>query len=489
VAATDNNDLLASFSCYGQNSVDLAAPGVNILSCFPTYMTAAMTSGGYATNYFSISGTSMATPHVAGACALMAAAHPELSAAMIKTLIMVQTDQIPALAGKCVTGGRLNIGSAIVLSPQPFLRLWGQTVTDPAPGGNGDGRVTPGETAQIAVRLMNASTNGAVNVTATVSIVHPAITIVSNTVSFGDIPGLTEMQGSNTFVFTVTTDCPPQLVTFEMVTTDGAGNAWTNLLPVRVRDSPGYPARCATTAARGSASGSIATARTLTRDVHKPDRVFGSQWQVFFRRSGRILLPLFVLVGKQNILHRKNIVTPPDATNVDFEATTVFISGRVTDARTGNPQTNATVDYYVVSDAPDANDPGVTPYGWKTYAIRGTTTVDTNGNYTMSTVMMTTSIVSVTPWAAGYTNTAPLLVTVPNNATGVNFAIAAPDINIGVTPAAVSRSVKIGTIVTQTLVIANSGGASMPWTLWQESDEAYQAGTQVRNIPTTNDWV
>ena len=487
VAATDNNDLLASFSCYGQNSVDLGAPGVSILSTFPTTLTTAMTKSGLSTNYASISGTSMATPHVAGACALMAAAHPTLSATTIKTLIMAQTDQIPALAGKCVTGGRLNIGNAIRLTSQPVLRLWGKTVTDPAPGGNGDGRVNPGETAQIAVKLMNASTNAATNVTATISITHPYITVVSNTIPFGDIQGLSEKQASNAFVFTVGSDCPPQLVTFQMVTSDGAGNAWTNLLPVRVRGM----SKISGTVRFDGGPGIGFKVICYGQDV---DTGALTYLTVFADLNGKYAFDVLdgsytvysYWSGNGRIQNRKNIVTPPDATNVDFEAMTVTLSGRVTDANTGDPQTNATVDFYVVGDAPDANWPGVTPLSLRTWDVRGATTVDTNGNFTLSTVMMTTSLVSVTPWVAGYSNTPPRIVTVPTNAAGVDFAVAAPNVNIGVTPAAVVRSVKIGTVVTQSLVIANSGGASMPWTLWQESDEAYQAGTSVRTIPTTD---
>jgi subtilisin family serine protease len=96
VAATDHNDNLASFSCYGATSVDLAAPGVDILSCQP--------GGGYQL----LSGTSMATPHVSGAVALAMGRFPAMTNLQIKQLMMIAADPKPQLAGRMVTGGRLN---------------------------------------------------------------------------------------------------------------------------------------------------------------------------------------------------------------------------------------------------------------------------------------------------------------------------------------------------------------------------------------------
>ena len=96
VAATDHNDQLASFSNYGATTVDLGAPGVDILSCQP---------GGL---YQLLSGTSMATPHVAGVAALLYGRFPALAASMVKNRILTFVDPLPALAGRCVTGGRLN---------------------------------------------------------------------------------------------------------------------------------------------------------------------------------------------------------------------------------------------------------------------------------------------------------------------------------------------------------------------------------------------
>lgn len=107
VAATDHNDALASFSNYDDVAVDLGAPGVNILSTVPTGW---LPSGLFdASGYMRLNGTSMATPHVSGAAALLKAAVPSLTWQQIKTQILTSVDPIPALSGKTVSGGRLNV--------------------------------------------------------------------------------------------------------------------------------------------------------------------------------------------------------------------------------------------------------------------------------------------------------------------------------------------------------------------------------------------
>ncbi|HEX9997489.1 MAG TPA: S8 family serine peptidase [Abditibacterium sp.] len=103
VAASDSADNPATFTNYGATQVDLAAPGVGIVSALATSTTA----------YGSFSGTSMATPHVAGAAALLASATPGISVATLRTALLNSVDVLPQWSGKVVTGGRLNVARAL----------------------------------------------------------------------------------------------------------------------------------------------------------------------------------------------------------------------------------------------------------------------------------------------------------------------------------------------------------------------------------------
>ncbi|HEY9285045.1 MAG TPA: S8 family peptidase [Pyrinomonadaceae bacterium] len=104
VAATDNNDQLANTaswgSNYGRTSVDLAAPGNLILSTI---------IGG---SYDWFSGTSMATPQVSGAAALVLS-RCALDTAGLKAALLGNVDSVAALSAVTVTGGRLNVGKAL----------------------------------------------------------------------------------------------------------------------------------------------------------------------------------------------------------------------------------------------------------------------------------------------------------------------------------------------------------------------------------------
>jgi thermitase len=96
VAAIDNKGALAYFSNWGLTNVHLGAPGVSIYST--------VLNGGYG----SMSGTSMATPFVAGIAALVKSAHPEYSYSEIKDKIMNGAVALPSLDGKTISGGTAN---------------------------------------------------------------------------------------------------------------------------------------------------------------------------------------------------------------------------------------------------------------------------------------------------------------------------------------------------------------------------------------------
>ena len=101
VAATDDRDQLANFSNFGVTSVDIAAPGVNILST---------TLGG---GYGLLSGTSMASPHVAGVVALLASSLPGASVAQLKSAVLLGADPLPNLTGVVLSGARLNAAKSV----------------------------------------------------------------------------------------------------------------------------------------------------------------------------------------------------------------------------------------------------------------------------------------------------------------------------------------------------------------------------------------
>jgi subtilisin family serine protease len=106
VAATTNTDERAFFSNYGANSVHLGAPGMDILSTIRDQA------------YGFSSGTSMATPHVSGAAALVLS-HCTVNTAELKEVLLGTVDRVPSLESRTITGGRLNVHSAMYACTAP----------------------------------------------------------------------------------------------------------------------------------------------------------------------------------------------------------------------------------------------------------------------------------------------------------------------------------------------------------------------------------
>ena len=101
VASITSTGALSSFSNYGAVSVDLGAPGSSILSTLP------------GNQYGTFSGTSMATPHVTGALALMASTTSQATAQQLKDALLQSAVATSSLSGKTLSGGRLDVEAAI----------------------------------------------------------------------------------------------------------------------------------------------------------------------------------------------------------------------------------------------------------------------------------------------------------------------------------------------------------------------------------------
>ena len=141
VANTTSSDELSSTSHYGAKSVDIAAPGTDIYSTIPT------------SSYGTMSGTSMATPMVASAVAVMRAVNPNISAKEIKETLCSSSDKLSALTGKVISGGRLNAYNAVkAIMPTatptltPTVKPTATPTTVPTP------TVTPSPTATPTVK-------------------------------------------------------------------------------------------------------------------------------------------------------------------------------------------------------------------------------------------------------------------------------------------------------------------------------------------------
>jgi subtilisin family serine protease len=129
VAATDVNGNLVGFSDYGAKTVEVAAPGNDIYSTMP--------NNGYGLD----SGTSFASPQVAGVAALVLAQNPTWSASQVVSRIIATAMPLPSLAGKTVSGGLVNAAAAVGASTTQTT-----TIVNLAHSFNRMGIVTDGST-------------------------------------------------------------------------------------------------------------------------------------------------------------------------------------------------------------------------------------------------------------------------------------------------------------------------------------------------------
>jgi len=245
VGATDSGDNIASFSARGPapnqspwndpqywprpdwNRIkpNISAPGVNVRS--------ALRTGGY--GY--MSGTSMATPHVAGAIAILFQKNPSLDFETVYSLLLDYADK-PSQGAPYPNNnygwGRLNVYQSLLHTPTPNMpNITLQSYDLQDAGGNGIW--DPGETAYIRVTLYNSGI-GATNVNATLRTTSQYVTIQDSTSYFGNIPqGGTANNNNDPYVVVAAQNTPVGTqVTFNLYITADGGYSNTQSFTVTI---------------------------------------------------------------------------------------------------------------------------------------------------------------------------------------------------------------------------------------------------------------
>ncbi len=294
VGASDHTDQRAWFSCYGATSVDLFAPGVSTLSTVP--------GGGYA----SYNGTSMATPHVSGACALMKSVSPTLTASQIKAALIAQVDVQPAFTGFCVSNGRLNLFKALQSVAGPQLAI----ETGPAQEiGDGDGLIEAGEVARVAATVINVGNETIASARIVLACDDPAAVVSVGTVNLGTIiPGRSV---SATWDVQLGTDIAPHVVTGTLTASGSVGGPWVRSVPILVRQQTRMGGRVLTATGRNPVAGAAITidgagpAITSAADGSWSAQVLDGEHTIACTATGHVPASL-------------TVVTPPDRDDLEI---------------------------------------------------------------------------------------------------------------------------------------------------------------------------
>ncbi len=263
IAATDINDVLATFSSVGPScweyapwyydypwrpgtglrKPDIAAPGVSIISCSRSNDSA----------YTTMSGTSMATPCCAGVAALLLSKNPNLTVSQIDSLMQMFSLDLGAAGKDTMYGaGRVQAKRSIDNTPATgsFIDLriaeFGNIVLDPTPNGNANDFFEPSERITLVDTIVNLGSMVANGVTGILRTTNSHIAIEDSTSTFGNIdPNTKGNNGADPFILSADTLIDlGTLVPFTLALTSGA---YTKTLNFHIRmgsvmgpDSVGY---------------------------------------------------------------------------------------------------------------------------------------------------------------------------------------------------------------------------------------------------------
>ncbi len=193
VAATSNSDAKADFSNFG-TTVDIAAPGENIRSTFHNGVTGLF------------SGTSQATPHVAGVIALVRTQHPEWTGLQAAQQVRITADNIdaanPGFVGQ-LGSGRVNAQKAVTISNLPSIRIADITFID----ANGNNVIEKSESVELRINLTNYLVPAS-NINLTLTESDPFVSITSANANLASLGTLQTTSTPVSFSFNVSSSAP-----------------------------------------------------------------------------------------------------------------------------------------------------------------------------------------------------------------------------------------------------------------------------------------
>ncbi len=297
VAATDRNDLLASFSNYGALSVDLGAPGVETYSCAP------------GNAYQNLSGTSMATPHVSGAAYLVWTMNPMLTAVQVKGILLGSVDPIASLTGRTLTGGRLNVAAALADAGPSWLSAAPMAPGTVTPGGSQPLTITvnpAGLAAGAWTGVVRVATNdpghAEIPITVTANIYGcRSLTVTPTSFDFGTV----FVGGTGQTTLTLQNTCN-DVTTVSSITSNHAAFTVVGTLPMTI---PAFGEVTVVASFRPTSTGSANATLTLTSNADE-----NAIQTVAFIGNGAI--PPFATVNPPSVSRTLN---PGQSTTVDLD--------------------------------------------------------------------------------------------------------------------------------------------------------------------------
>lgn len=230
VAATDNNDRFTSYSYYG-TTIDVTAPGSAILSTVPEDQG----------SYTRLSGTSMASPLVAGLAGLVKSVYPDMTSDQITKQIQFTADNIDEVGDNAryvryggIGTGRVNAYRAVTEAPKPYVELLTASFDDSV-GGNNNGKPEPGETIDINLAVSNLWGDVS-DLSLTISGDDYGIVITDNSSYLGEVAGGTVFTSNENDLIrvTITEDALPHRVPLQLTLSgsDGFFKEETIFLPI-----------------------------------------------------------------------------------------------------------------------------------------------------------------------------------------------------------------------------------------------------------------